>query len=72
MTPVIGVALQRSKGDTIRRMNLVWIGVAVAAVIGLAVAIRRLVASAEGESADADLGTVSEGWLSDERGRKDS
>lgn len=51
-------------------MNLVWIGIAVVAVIGLAIAIRRLVASGEGESADADLGTVSEVWLSEQRADK--
>ena len=53
-------------------MNLIWVGVAFAAVVILAVVIKRLVASGERKAADTDLGTVSEAWLSDERGRKDS
>ncbi len=49
-----------------------WI-VVVAVAVGLAVVglWRRLPGG--GQSADLDhLGSVSEGWLSDERGRKDS
>jgi hypothetical protein len=51
-------------------MNLVWIGVAVAAVVLLAVVIKRLVASGERTPADADFGSVSEKWLSEQRADK--
>ena len=67
-----GGALVVHGSGTIRRMTLVWVGVAVAAVVLLVVMIKRLVASGGRKAADTDLGTVSEAWLSDERGRKDS
>jgi hypothetical protein len=57
---------------TILTMNAVWIGVAVATVVSLAVAIKRLIARGEHPRADVDVGSVSEGWLSEQRSRKDS
>jgi len=55
-------------------MEAVWVGVVIAAavVVGLVVAGRRRRRLGGGRSASLDhLGSVSEGWLSDERGRKD-
>lgn len=43
-------------------MGLIWIGLAVAAVVSLAVAMTRLVSSRYFD--DVDVGSVSEGWLS--------
>jgi hypothetical protein len=51
-------------------MGAVWIGVAVAVVAALVAVVRR--ASTGRKSADVDVGSVSESWLSEERGRKDS
>ena len=53
-----------------RRMRGLWIGVAVAAAAAVIALVRRL--SAGGRSADVDVGPVSEGWLSEQRARKDS
>jgi hypothetical protein len=52
-----------------------WLGIAVVVVAGLAVAALtklRGSSSGGGKSADVDVGSVSEGWLSEHRGRKDS
>jgi hypothetical protein len=52
-------------------MNRLWIALAgVATLAALAAAIRRFVRHKR--SMDIDVGTVSEGWLSEQRGRKDS
>lgn len=53
-------------------MNAVWLGVGIAigtVVVGVAVALRW---SGGRQSADVDVGSVSEGWLAEQRGRKDS
>jgi hypothetical protein len=53
-------------------MNAVWVGVGIAiaaVVVGFAVAIRWR--GGRG-SADVDVGSVSEGWLAEQRGRKDA
>ncbi len=54
-------------------MNLVWlaVGAAVAIVAGTATVI-RFKAVGQGPPASPDLGTVSDGWLSENRSRKDS
>ena len=53
-------------------MNLAWIAVGVAAVvIAGAAAVMRLVAVGQRPPESADLGTVSAGWLSENRSRKD-
>ena len=50
-------------------MNALWIGLAIATVVvGVAVAMRWR--GGRG-SADVDVGSVSEGWLSEQRGQKD-
>jgi len=51
----------------------IWAALGVAAVVGVAI-VRRLRRPAnDGQSSDlARLGSVSEGWLSNERGRKES
>ena len=46
-----------------------WIVVVSTVVAGLAVLVWRF--SAGGRAADIDVGAVSEGWLSEQRGRKD-
>jgi hypothetical protein len=47
-----------------------WIVVVVAAAAGLVIAgLRR---RSGRKSADVDVGSVSEGWLSEQRARKDS
>jgi hypothetical protein len=53
-------------------MNVMWIafGATVAAVTVVAT-IRRLVAVGHRGRVDTDLGTVSDGWLSENRSRKD-
>jgi hypothetical protein len=67
----VGRALPLSHpSGTIRSMGAVWLGVAVAVVAGIVALLRR--SSAGGKSADVDAGSVSESWLSEERGRKDS
>lgn len=56
---------------TISNMNRLWIALAGAAtLVALAAAITRFVRHRR--STDIDVGTVSEGWLSEQRGRKDS
>jgi len=56
---------------TISNMNRLWIALAGAAtLVALAAAIKRFVRHKR--STDIDVGTVSEGWLSEQRGRKDS
>jgi hypothetical protein len=52
-------------------MNVVWVGgVAIATVVvAVAVALRW---RGGRQSADVDVGPVSDGWLSEQRGRKDS
>jgi hypothetical protein len=49
-----------------------WLVVAVAAVASLVIAGLRRRSSGAGRSADVEVGPVSEGWLSEQRGRKDS
>jgi hypothetical protein len=52
-------------------MNRLWIALAGAAtLVALAAAIKRFVRHKR--NTDIDVGTVSEGWLSEQRGRKDS
>ena len=51
-------------------MNLVWIGIAVAAVVILAVVLRRLVAPRDRKPTDVDLGSVSQSWLTEQRADK--
>jgi hypothetical protein len=54
-------------------MNVLWIALgATAAVVTVVATIRRLVAVGQKPPAKADLGTVSDGWLSENRSRKDS
>ena len=48
-----------------------WI-VVVAAAVGLLVAGLRRRSSGSGKSAEVDVGSVSEGWLSEQRARKDT
>jgi hypothetical protein len=48
-----------------------WIVVVVAAAAGLVIAGLRQRSSGR-KSADVDVGSVSEGWLSEQRARKDS
>lgn len=53
-------------------MEVAWIALAVAAALGaLAFVIKRFFPSGRTASADVDLGNVSEGWLSEQRARKD-
>jgi hypothetical protein len=53
-------------------MDMVWIALgAVIAVAGTAITIRRFLTAARSGPTQADLGTVSDGWLSDNRSRKD-
>jgi len=49
-----------------------WIVVAVAALAGIVIAGLRRRSTGGGRAADVDVGPVSEGWLSEQRGRKDS
>jgi hypothetical protein len=50
-------------------MGAVWVGLAVAAVAAVVALLRR--SSARGRSADVEVGSVSEAWLSEQRARKD-
>jgi hypothetical protein len=50
----------------------VWIGIVVAVVVSLAAAVMKRRVAAGRKSNDVDVGSVSEGWLSEQRGRKDS
>lgn len=53
-------------------MNLVWIAVGAAvAIVTVAVTVIRFKAAGQGSPASPDLGTVSDGWLSENRSRKD-
>jgi len=47
-----------------------WAGVAVAVVVALVVVSRLRRPSRGGQLNDQGLGSVSEGWLSEQRGRK--
>ena len=49
---------------------LMWVGVAAAVVVALALAGRFWRPSRGGQSDHSDLGSVTEGWLSEQRGRK--
>ena len=51
-------------------MGAMWIGVAVVAVAAASVAIAVL--RRRPVTRDPDVGAVSEGWLAEQRGRKDS
>jgi hypothetical protein len=51
-------------------MGAVWVVASLAVVVALVVVLRR--ARAGKSAADVDRGSVSESWLSEERGRKDS
>ena len=54
-------------------MSAAWIALAVAAGVGaLAFALKFFRPSGPRTDADFDLGNVSEGWLSEQRGRKDA
>lgn len=54
-------------------MNIAWITLGAAvALVAVAATIRHLVTAAQRPPASADLGSVSEGWLSENRSRKDS
>ena len=46
-----------------------WVAVAIAGVIGVAVAVSRLFSSPS-RSGDIDLGEVSESWLREQRAEK--
>jgi len=51
----------------------VWIGILIAAAGGVAIAaVARWAFGGDGKSTDVDVGSVSEGWLSEQRARKDS
>ena len=54
-------------------MTLMWIAIGAGVVVtaAAAFAIKRFLASAGDGPASADLGTVSDSWLSDNRARKD-
>ncbi len=53
-------------------MNIPWIAVgAVIAVAAVAATVMRLNAARQGPPASPDLGTVSDGWLSENRSRKE-
>lgn len=55
-----------------RIMNpLMWVGVAAAIVATLAVVSRLRRSSNSGPSDPHDLGSVTDGWLSEQRARKD-
>ena len=56
---------------TIVRMMFTWIAIGTAVVAVAAVVLRRLLAKDHKPSADPGLGTVSAGWLSEQRARKD-
>jgi len=49
-----------------------WIVIVVAAATGLVIAGLRQRSSSGRKSSDVDVGSVSEGWLSEQRARKDS
>jgi hypothetical protein len=54
-------------------MGAVWIGILLAAAGSVAVAVvARWRFGGQSKSADPDVGSVSEGWLSEQRARKDS
>jgi hypothetical protein len=48
-----------------------WIVVAVAAVAGIVIARLRRRSTGGSRSGEVEVGPVSEGWLSEQRGRKD-
>jgi hypothetical protein len=51
---------------------MVWVALgAGVAVVVAAVTVKRLLAAARREPTNTDLGSVSDGWLSDNRARKD-
>ena len=53
-------------------MDVVWIALgATVAAVAVAATIMRFVAAAHRAPTNADLGNVSEGWLSENRTRKE-
>ena len=53
-------------------MTVIWIALGATVVLVIAVAaIRRLAAVGQKAPGNPDLGNVSEGWLSENRSRKD-
>jgi hypothetical protein len=52
-------------------MGAVWVVAALAVVVVLIAVVRRVRTSGK-PAADVDLGSVSESWVSEQRGRKDS
>jgi hypothetical protein len=52
-------------------MRAVWVGIAVAVVAALIGLLRRYLLRSRA-AAPIDVGPVSEGWLAEQRGRKDA
>lgn len=53
-------------------MNPVWIAISLVAIVAMALGLRRLMSSRSGETSEVDLGSISEGWLAEQKGiRKD-
>jgi hypothetical protein len=50
-------------------MGVLWVGLAIAAAVGLVAAVRLARSSSQSEG--VEVGSVSEAWLSDQRARKD-
>ena len=55
-----------------RIMNPVWIAVSLVGIVAVALGLRRLMNSRSEQTSEVDLGSISEGWLAEQKGmRKD-
>lgn len=51
-------------------MNPVWIAVSIAAKTALGLGLRWLLTSRPEETSEVDLGSISEGWLAEQKGMR--
>ncbi len=53
-------------------MNPVWIAISLVGIVAVALGLRRLMNSRSEQASEVDLGSISEGWLAEQKGlRKD-
>lgn len=53
-------------------MNPLWIAIGLVGIVAIGLGLRRLRSSRSEETSEVDLGSISEGWLAEQKGmRKD-
>lgn len=53
-------------------MNPIWIAISLVGIVAIGLGLRRLRSSRSEETSEVDLGSISEGWIAEQKGmRKD-